>query len=316
MKNKIIFIVSLFFIVTLITGFKSEIQYFPAPLDETVVAFYLNFAKTGIYNDHNGDNKIKFLSDIKYICNLFGQSENNADKFLEETFLNGLIKLKEVYAYYADPMSFAIILSGKTNIEKISKYIGKNNIKWNGEYASTILNIEIPGNQRLAIEITPEMIIACPENISGNIADNIFFERNKLSNKFIIFSKAVTNNAFTALEANINTKDINKILPKCLSKLEKLTFQVTSKKTNLEMFFTSPKEMSKATGTIKESLSAFESSINENERFSLNTENTGIYISASKPDIELAKTILNRTAAFFIQFFVNSEAEISAKAEI
>ena len=317
MKNKFTYLLTLFVAILLITGFKSDDTYFPAPLDGTIAAFYLNFAKTGIYKDAEGSNKSRFVSDINYICKIFGQSETVAESFLNSTFLNGMLKLKEIYAYYADPMSFSIVLTGKIDIDEMCKTIGEENVKRDGEYASTVLNYEVPGNQRLFIAIMPEMIVMCPENITGNIMDNIIYERNKVKDRLPVFYNSVLSSSYTSLEARINDKEIRKLFPSWLKKLKQINFRVASTETSLQMLFTSQKEMNKATEPVKESLSSFESSLSESERFALNTENSGIYISANNSDVNLARTILNRTAAFLMHFFISTQStqEIATKIE-
>ena len=52
MKKRYIYVLLIFAVITLLSGFTSE-NDFPAPIKEPAAAVYINLSSSGIYNEEN-----------------------------------------------------------------------------------------------------------------------------------------------------------------------------------------------------------------------------------------------------------------------
>lgn len=307
-------------LLLLLPGYKGQIDndFFPAPVANPVIACYANFAPSGLY-DH-GQNSVaaihEIIGAIENICLVRGSGPDevakirtSAESLVNDRIIDGHFKVYEAYFYFRDGQNFALILNGDFALDKIAALIGEPRINMgSGKITSTIKSITT-GKNRLHLEIKPDQMTICPENIAGNIMDSINNKTSLLGNEFNAFAKMVKTRPALAAELAFDefTREAGAgMVPDWLTPLKHLRMLAAGRMTKMQMFVPENDSRQMLAKTLSESMPAINSATGDIASLSLTIKGNSIFVEAP-PETNLERSISSRTAAFILHFFVRAQ---------
>ena len=310
-------------LLTMLPGYKNQgdATYFPAPVAKPIVAFYANFAATGLYDQGSTTSAAmaEILGGVEEICAArSGRTDLSATRAAAESMLNdkvlsGAIKAHELFFYFRDAETFALLLTGEFSADRIAELIGKQ--RANLSSTSLHSNIKSPtgGPERLHLALKNDLLVICPENIAGNIIDNLNNHTRLLDEGFNAFNKMVS--ARPALAAEVNFAALEKsfgaaLLPDWLSQMKHLRLIAASRISKLQLFV--PDETGRA--SLLKALDAYLPFLNriagvvKGNGMSATGKGNSIFIEAP-PGLDLEKSLSRKTMAFFLHFFASNPSQ-------
>ncbi len=308
-------------ILLLLPGYKKHGDhfYFPAPVDRPAIAFYANFAASGLYDQSQTAAEAfnEITSHVEAICaarNSSGEetspSKAAIEALLNDRILSGEIKTHELFFYLRDSENFAFILRGEFSDNRIADLIGRNRVNKTVSGLNSVLKSPVGGMNRLYLELKDDLLVICPENIAGNILDNLDGQKNLLGNEFSAFDKMVRNRPAMAAELSFDAlKKVTetRLLPPWLEPVKHLRVIAASRISKLQIFVPDGAERESLLKTISEKKDLISQSAGAESGLNFEGKGNSIFIEAPG-GIDLEKTISRRTAAFFLHFFARSRS--------
>ncbi len=307
-------------LLMLLPGYKKQgdAAYFPAPVARPIVAFYANFAASGLYDQGNAARAAmaEILGGVEEICAARGNKADlsntraAAESMLNDKVLSGAIKAHEMFFYLRDSETFALLLTGEFSADRIAEFIGKQ--RANLSSTSLHSNIKSPtgGSERLHLALQNDLLVICPENIAGNIIDNLNNQTSLLDEGFIAFNKMVS--ARPALAAEVNFAALEKLfgaalLPDWLSQMKHLRLIAASRISKLQLFVPDNAGRASLLKALEPNLPLLNriAGIVKGTGMAANGKGSSIFIEAP-PGLDLEKSLSRKTMAFFLHFFAGN----------
>lgn len=314
-------------ILLLLPGYKQQAEngYFPAPLASPTISFYANISNSGLYDKGrtNPETISNISAGIKKICTSRGTPEAEINKIassteiiLHERILSGIIKPYEMFFYFQNAQNFAVILGGEFARDKIADFIGKDKVKVMPEGFSTLIRRSADEQDTMHLEIRNDMLVLCPENIAGNILENINLQKNLLSDDLKAFSKMVTARPALAVEINFEALQNNSskdALPVWLKPLKHLRLIAADRMTKIQMYVPDGTARETLSAKARAALPGIENAIGNIASFSLALKGNSIFIEAPA-EKRLEQAISRQAAAFILHFFVRAHENIQEES--
>lgn len=301
----------------MLSGFNQpRPEYFPAPLPDPLLCFYSNLSASGLYNNNETASAAaqEIISYIESLCLTRGADKTEADsiraeasRFLHDRILSGQCKVYELYLYFSDPQSFAIILNGEFDWKRLSGSIGVDRIIPGSESISARLRLPFAGKEMLYLYIDREALVICPDNIAGNVMAQLTTRRNLLGDAFSAFSKMVKVRPALAAEVNLAAlPEKNPIaLPEYLAPLRYARLIVSSQLTKLQLFVPDADQREKMLRQVEKQVGGLRESAGNLVDFAANLSGNSIFVEAPAGE-ELERLFSSRSFAFFAHFFVRA----------
>lgn len=227
---------------------QSSNESFPAPIEKPIIAVYANLSVSGIY-DQSGtaiSAVEKIAEAAAAISDSRGQNVSGnesakaaAVRFINDFILAGTFKTYELFFYFRDSQSFALILHGEFAVNKIASLIGTDKSSLSNESLSTIAKIPLLPDGALHLFCSADKLILCPENSAGNIIDNINSSVNLLGSEHDAFNRMVK--VRPALAAELKLESLQKNYPtmqsdRILSPVRHVRAVIAGRMTKLQLF--------------------------------------------------------------------------------
>lgn len=303
------FITLLFYVVALfvIQGFKNtQINAsFPSPLEKTIFAFYYDFSTTGIYNNNQiSSDTIKILKDKIQKFNPQISAEKTGD-FLSSLFSQANFKPEQLYLYLAQDKSFVFTILGKFPWKRWKEIYPQNTVVNRVDGFSISVPANFVQGKRLSMNVSSNMLLICPEDISGNVMNKISSDINRQHISFPVFQKMVLQKPVIAFETNIEelinsakSSHIGIEMPSLIDKISHLRFIAHRKISKLQLSVNNDDERIKTSNELTESLNQYVSDVST---ITTNIKNTSIYFSA-KPSDTIANKISYDIGGLLLHF--------------
>lgn len=323
MKNNrtpTLFAILALFLLLMLPGYKNQgdMAYFPAPVEKPVIAFYANFAASGLYDlsQTAGETVKEVLSSVEEICRRRGiakpeaaQLRTVAENLINDRILSGEIKCHELFFYFRDPENFALIMNGEFSAERLAELIGKSRVNITTTGLTSILKSPANEKERLYLALNNSQLVICPENTAGNTLDNLNGHLGQLDEKFAAFSKMVCSRP--ALAAEVNFVDLEKavgsaMLPGWLDKMKHLRLIAASRISKVQIFVPDAAGRNELEKTITGLIPALSEITGLGTNLSLVQKGSSIFMEAPAGH-DLEKSASRKTLAFLLHFFaINS----------
>jgi len=309
-------------ILLFLPGYQKQLKtdHYPAPLEKPAVAFYCNFAASGLYDQ--GKNSSEALQEILLcvdaVCRDRQPSETaavsaqkTASAIISDRIMSGDLKVHDLFFYLGSSENFALIMRGEFSTGKISELIGKDRVSKNKTGLITFVKSPVSTNSRLYLEVRDDLLFICPENNAGNLLANIDNQKNVLGEELAAFNKMVRNRpalaseiSFTALQKNIGFS----LLPAWLEPMQHMRLIAADRLSKLQMFVPDKEAREALKKTMTEQKSVIKNLTGAPAELNLEVKGNSIFIEAP-PELNLEASVSRRMAAFALHFFAGSNTD-------
>lgn len=294
-------------------------DFFPAPIEKPALVFYANISSSGIYDktpDSSGTAAV-VAETTAQICSLRNNSQEThvfsrqaAENLLNNQILSGFFKAYEIFFFFHDIESFAVIINGEFSVKKLAESISSPVFSSNKESFSAKINTTLPlGN--IFIYCSSDRVILGPFEKSHELIEKTNSNNNLLTEEHQVFSRMVKARPalaaevnIQALENNLNNFSINPVV----DGLKHLRFIAAEKMTKVQMFIPDSVRREKFFEIIEEYLALENTAVRQLGKFNVETNGNSLFIETPATQ-ELEKQISKISAAFLLHFFVRAEKE-------
>lgn len=303
----------------MLSGFNGpQADYFPAPLPSPQLSFYANFTASGLYDTGEAalNASQEIVSQVESLCVARGADKTAshhirtaAENLLNDRLLSGQMRVYELFFYYADQQNFAVILRGEFVRQRLMAVLGVDKVS-DGDDAS-VARFRSPLNpaELLYMQVGSDEVVICPDNISGNIAEQLAARRNMLGKDFTSFSKMVRVRPAVAAEINLaalQNSAAAEPVPDWGRALRHTRLIVSSQMTKMQLFVPDPEERERLLRQIEGLVGGLREHAGNLVDFSAATSGNSIFIEAPAGD-ELERLVSSRSIAFIMHFFVRAQ---------
>lgn len=306
-------------VLLLLPGYQKQPDndYYPAPLEKPSLAFYCNFTASGLYDQGNSSSEalqeillcVDFISRSRHSCETAASSaQKSVSTIISDRIMSGDLKVHDMFFYLGNAENFALIMRGEFSTRKIAELIGKSRVNKTATGLTTFVKSPVEGVSRLYLELQNDLLIVCPENIAGNLIENISGKSNKLGSEFSAFDKMVKNRP--ALAAEMNFAAFKKstgvsALPAWLESMQHMRLIAASRLTKLQMFVPESEARETLAQAMSEQTPIIKNAAGSPVDLALEVKGNSIFVEAPG-ELNLETSISRRLAAFMLHFFAGS----------
>lgn len=325
MKTRYGIILIFFTVVIFLSGFKSE-SSFPAPIKEPAAAIYFNMSYSGIFDNENKDaceeiaenvaNICKFRNAIKDDSKTLKTYKDLCKNFLKESIVEGFLKIYEVYFYYKDNNSYALIAKGKFDLQAISKKINTENVfDENNKLVRIYTSIDSKKDneqikESIVLQANEKTLIICPKNSFSDINKSLNNKQNLLGDNFKTFENMIKNNPIIGAEINIKEllkNQESKNIPKSLTATSLVRLFIAQNHNKLQINIPKEEDRSELKKELKKQTATLNSIFENKTDYRLKEGKTSLFIE-SETSKEQIQVISRKAMAFILHFFVITSA--------
>jgi hypothetical protein len=296
---------------------QSSNESFPAPIEKPIIAVYANLSVSGIY-DQSGtaiSAVEKIAEAAAAISDSRGQNVSGnesakaaAVRFINDFILAGTFKTYELFFYFRDSQSFALILHGEFAVNKIASLIGTDKSSLSNESLSTIAKIPLLPDGALHLFCSADKLILCPENSAGNIIDNINSSVNLLGSEHDAFNRMVK--VRPALAAELKLESLQKNYPtmqsdRILSPVRHVRAVIAGRMTKLQLFVPDSSCRENYARIIGDRFSSAQSFPGNLASFSCEINGGSVFLETAGSK-ELERQLCQYNLGFLLHFFLHN----------
>ena len=228
---------------------------------------------------------------------------------MEESIINGFLKIQEIYFYYKTPKEYALIAKGEFDLNTIAEK-SKAEMIFDEEEKLVKISTSINSNEKekILLQATRNTLIISPEKAIAEITKNIENNTNLLGTKFNTFKKMIKNHP--AISAELDLQEIfkdndNQKLPKSITATDIIRLFISAKQNKIQMNIPEEEDREEIKTEIENNTSVLNSFFDNKTDYRIREGVTSIFIE-SEPDEEQVMTISQKATAFMLHFFVKN----------
>ncbi|GEM_PF-4257871 len=297
-------------------GFKNMPAEFniPAPIESPNFALYHNFAISGIYSAQD-----QWAPPFTNICREISRllpknhqwlslSDSERSRLLSQTLVNSGFRPEEMFFFFADSTSFALLINGSFNLAQIEQmipgceYIDDNNL--------LIKNLT-EGKTPLQLQVRAEQILLCPLADAPIIIDRLQNRQNSLPQKFLAFTSMMKGRPalaaeidFASFAASLASSGIE--LPTDLKTIQHLRLIADNQLTKMQLFLPEARARHKLSELLKPDF--FNSLIGSDNSFKINDNGKSVFVETDASS-ELEQAISQKFAGLLMHFVIKHGAD-------
>ncbi len=290
---------------------------FPAPIEKPALVLYANISSSGIYDQafDSGNTASTIAETAARICSFRSSdqktqnlSRQSAENLLNNKILTGFFKAYEIFFFFHDVKSFAVILNGEFSVKKIAESMVNPEFSLNDKSFSVEINAPLPLGS-IFLYCSADRVILGPLEKSQELIEKTYNNTNLLTEEFQVFSRMVR--ARPALAAEVSIQSLEKNLENfsinhIVDGLKHLRFIAAGQMTKIQMFVPDSTRREALFEVIEKYLAQEDSILKELGRFNIEANGNSLFVETPASQ-ELEKQISKISTAFLLHFFVRAE---------
>lgn len=320
MKKKYAYILSILITFLILNGFTSD-NNFPAPIKEPSAALYFNFSTSGIFDEDSNLACEEIASNTASICNLRNTSnislspteyKESALNFLNNSIVNGFLKLHEVYFYFKDYEEYALIAKGDFDINTIAEK-SKAEMTFDKEdrllKVFTTINTNMSNAPKMLLQANKDTLVICPEKSFENVIKNLEENKNQLDESFKTFIQMVkfkpAISAEVKLQKILENQTTNDNIPKSVVATRLIRLFVAAQQNKIQFSIPEEKDREELREQIQNLTSALNNIFENKTDYKIEEGKTSLFVE-TKANEEQMQSISRKAMAFMLHFFVKN----------
>ncbi len=280
-----------------------------APIETPLIAFYADFLKINPLDKQMAES-------LEFWANKMNKSKNSIDELLNKTARSKSFDVQSAFVYFGNAQDFVIILEGNFNMDMLSEMIGYNRVTTQESRIVSHVDLDLLKDERLYLEISPNRILACPENKAGNISYNLKAAEVVLDTKFDTFKRLFRIDPHMLLEVSLETA-LKPVLPEELGSFKHLRLAISQKIVRMQLSHDGFEE-----DELNETMDGFISFLDEvselseaEQKISLRAQGSSLFFVGEMPSKAFADAVLYRMYTFFLHFFLEKNLDEAEEFE-
>ena len=282
---------------------------------------YFNFSDSGIFGEEEEQTKAceEIANTVSNICHLRNDANNTAltsDRYkelclnlLQNSIINGFLKVEEIYFYYKNSEDYAIIAGGEFNMDAIASKTGAKMIfDENDKLVRVSVSLNQDDGSKISLQADNSILVVTPEKTAKAVMNSLENENNQLSDKFITFKNMLKINPVVSAEIDLlqilNQKETEQ-LPRSIVDTQLIRFVVSNRQNKIQLSIPEEETRKDLKNQIISQTDTINALFDNKTNYQIKEGKTSLFIE-TQPNQDQVQSISRKAMAFMLHFFIKN----------